>query len=246
MVTGKNGLEPDPKKVKAIVEMNRPQNRKDLQSYLGMVNYLSQFSPYITELSVPLRQLNRNDVPFEWLPQHERAFNALKTEIASSKTLQFFDSKKPVIIEVDASGYGLGASLLQPVNSTTSDENLTDVKNLQPVAYASKGLTDAEQRYANIEREMLAVVFGLERFHHYTYGRKVKVITDHKPLVSIMKKSIVRAPPRLARMMLRLQKYDIELTYIPGKHIALADALSRVDPIDGPEVKGLNIQVHEF
>ena len=102
--------------------------------------------------------------------------------------------KKPVVLEVDASGYGLGAALLQPVDPNLTDDELTNTDNLRPVAYASKSLSETEQRYANIEREMLAVVFGLERFHHYTYGRKVRVISDHKPLASILKKSISDPP----------------------------------------------------
>ena len=239
MVTGANGLEPDPKKIKAIVDMKPPTCVKDLQSFLGVVNYLSGFSPYVAELAAPLRKLLRTDSVFCWTPEYDRAFNAIKKEMASPKILKFFDAKKPVVLEVDSSGHGLGAALMQP-----SDSN--NYKSLKPVAYASKTLSDAETRYANIEREMLAIVFGMERFHHYTYGRKVNVITDHKPLVAIMKKPVSSAPPRLARMLLRLQKYDINLEYSPGKELKLADALSRVDPLPGKEIQGLDLTVHEF
>jgi len=162
MVTGENGLEPDPKKVQAILDMKRPENKKDLQSYLGMVNYLARFSPYIAELSIPLRDLLKKDVPFIWTFHHQKAFNALKAELSSPKILRYFDSQKPVVLEVDASGYGLGAALLQLGECVVNDDLVTDTENLQPVAYASKGLSEAEQRYANIEREMLAVLFGLE------------------------------------------------------------------------------------
>ena len=239
MITGSNGLEPDPNKVQAIVEMNPPTNVKDLQSFLGVVNYLSGFSPYVAELATPLRQLLRKDSVFIWTPEYNRAFNAIKKEMASPKVLKFFDHDKPVILEVDASGHGLGAALLQPANDSRNS-------NLQPVVYASKTLSDTEKRYANIEREMLAIVFAVERFHHYTYGRKIQVITDHKPLVAILKKGISSAPPRLARMLLRLQKYDIELEYTPGKQLKLADALSRIDPCPGKEIEGLDMTVHEF
>ena len=115
----------------------------------------------------------------------------------------------------DASGSGLGAALLQEG---------------RPIAYTSRALTDTETRYAPIELEMLAIVFSLEKFHQYTYGRHTIVHSDHKPLESIMKKPLHKAPRRLQGMMLRLQMYDIEVRYQQGKTMALADALSRAHP----------------
>jgi len=97
----------------------------------------------------------------------------------------------------------------------------------KPIAFASRSLTDAETRYAQIEKELLAVLFGLERFNQYTYGRQVQVESDHKPLESILKKPLSAAPPRLQRMLLRLQKYSFDLTYCPGKELIVADTLSR-------------------
>jgi len=97
----------------------------------------------------------------------------------------------------------------------------------QPIAYASRALTDTETRYAQIEKEMLAIVFSVEKFNQYTYGRPVNVQSDHKPLESILKKSLDRAPRRLQGMMMRLQSYDIKVTYTQGKQMYLADTLSR-------------------
>ena len=102
---------------------------------------------------------------------------------------QYFDSAKPVTIEVDASLCGHGATLIQ---------------DRGPVEYRSKLLTETETHYSNIEREMLAVVHGLEKLHYYAYGRHVTVETDHKPLEAILKKHLSTAPPRIARMMLRI------------------------------------------
>ena len=93
---------------------------------------------------------------------------------------------------------------------------------------------------------MLAVVHGLEKFHYFAYGRHVTVETDHKPLESIFKKHISSAPPRIARMMLRIQKYDVEIKYVPGKDIPVADALSRVSPCPGDTIDGLDVSVHEL
>ena len=103
----------------------------------------------------------------------------------------------------------------------------TLMQNNQPIAYASRALTKTEQNYAQIEKELLAVVFGMEKFHQYTYGRKVYVESYHKPLESLYKKPLYHAPKRLQRMFLRLQRYDIELKYKQGKHMYIADTLSR-------------------
>jgi len=118
-------------------------------------------------------------------------------------------------LQCDASESGLGFSLLQEG---------------QPVAYGARGLTSAEKNYAQIEKEMLAIVVGCEKFEQYIYGLKTRVETDHKPLVSITNKPIHRTPKRLQRMLLRLQKYDIELVYKKGKEMYIADALSRAYP----------------
>ena len=136
-----------------------------------------------------------------------------------------------MIIQVDAYSRGLGATLLQEKG---------------PIEYRSKLLTETESRYSNIEREMLAVVHGLEKFHYYVYGRGVTVETDHKPLEAIFKKHLTAAPPRIARMMLRVQKYDAEIKYVQGKNIPLADALSRISPCPGDTIEGLDVSVHEL
>ena len=126
-------------------------------------------------------------------------------------TLAYFDCTKPVVIQIDASEYGLGAALLQ---------------DGRPIAFASKTLTDIETRYANIEHECLSVCFGLEKFHTYVYGQHITVQNNHKPLEMIQKKPIHAAPPCLQCMLLCLQKYDYTIVYRPGKEMALADCLS--------------------
>ena len=151
--------------------------------------------------------------------------------ITSPGSLQYFDASKLVTIQVDASTRGLGATLLQDKG---------------PVEYRSKLLTETEKRYSNIEREMLGIVHGLEKFHYYAYGRHVTVETDHKPLETIFKKHLSSAPPRITRMMLRIQKYDVDIKYVPGKDIPLADALSRLNPCPADTIQGLDVSVHEL
>ena len=125
-----------------------------------------------------------------WTPSTDSTFQQLKQWICNtllSTTLAYYDGTQPLTIQTDASEYGLGTALLQ---------------NNRPIAFASKTLTDVETRCANIEHECLSVVFGLDKFHSYIYGRHITVFNDHKPLEMITKKPIYAAPPRLQRMLL--------------------------------------------
>ena len=120
--------------------------------------------------------------------------------------LQYFDPNTEIFIEADASLVGLGACLLQrdkTVDCPRSDEYY----NLRPIAFTSKSLTETEQRYSNIERELLAVVYALERFHQYTYSLHVTVLSDHKPLETVTARGINCAPARLQRMLYRAERY---------------------------------------
>ena len=129
--------------------------------------------------------------------------------------LKFYDPDREIKISSDASKSGLGAVLLQKH------------EGWMPVAYASRVMTTAETRYAQIEKEMLAITFACERFHQYIYGQPVQIETDHKPLVSIFKKSLSECPIRIQRLMIRLQKYELNVEFTPGKFMHTADALSR-------------------
>ena len=163
--------------------------------------------------------LCKKDTLFTWESSQQAAFEAIKKEITSAPVLAYFDQSKASTIQSDVSKKGLGAVLLQ-------DD--------KPVIYASRALTETE-RYSNIERELLSVVFALERFHHYVYGYTATVQTDHKPLVSLWKKSIVSNSPRLQRLLLRLSQYDVNIEYLKGKDNVMADALSRVSPQAAPK-----------
>ena len=210
--------------------MDPSSSLADLQTFLGMVQFLSRFVPNLASIAASLWALTKKTSEFVWSPEHQSAVDRIKKAILAPTSLQYFDSTQPVTIQVDASQRGLGAVLLQADG---------------PVEFASKLLTATESRYSNIEREMLAVLFGLEKFHYYAYGRHVVVESDHKPLEAIFKKHLSSAPPRIARMMLRIQKYDAEIKYVPGKDIPVADALSRISSCYGEAVQGLDVSVHE-
>ncbi|XP_060070555.1 uncharacterized protein K02A2.6-like [Ylistrum balloti] len=207
-----DGLKPDPEKVKAVSEMPDPTDIAGVRRFIGFVNYLSKFMPGLSDKCEPLRKLTVQDAEWCWMDTHKKAMKEIKDLVNSKPVLKYFNPKEDLTLQCDASEKGLGAAIMQ---------------NGQPIAYASRALTDVETRYAQIEKELLAVVFGLEKFHHYVYGRFVLVQSDHKPLEMIIKKSIHSSPKRLQRMLLRLQKYDFNITYHPGKEMYLADTLSR-------------------
>ena len=142
--------------------------------------------------------------------------------------MAYFDKDKKHYIQTDTSLKGLGAVLLQDGH---------------PVVYASRSLTPAEKQYSNIERELLAVVFAMERLHHYVYGYTVTVETDHKPLVSIWCKTIATASPRLQHLLLRLAQYDLDTVYLKVKKNVIADALSSISPKRGEEHNSQELEV---
>ena len=142
-----------------------------------MVNYLNRFSVKLAEYTAPLRELTKKCVHFRWKPYHQAALDRIKKELSSPRVISYYDSNPatPTILQCDASQIGLGAWLRQDSNGSE-----------QIVAMASRSLTDTEKRYSNIERECLAVVFGLEKFEYYLHGREVVVETDHSPLEQIL------------------------------------------------------------
>ena len=208
----RDGLKPDSEKVKAVKEMPTPQNKNDVRRFIGFINYLSKFLPKLSDMCEPLRRLTTDDVTWCWLTTHDEAMNKIKDAVCRDPVLQYFDLTKELVLQADASEKGLGAALMQEGH---------------PIAYASRALTDTETRYAQIEKELLATLFGLERFNTYTYGRPVLVQSDHKPLEMIQKKHLQRAPKRLQRMLLDMAVYDYTIVYTPGKQMFLADTLSR-------------------
>ncbi len=200
--------------------MQPPDDVPSLQSFLGLINYLNRLSPVLADLTAPIRALCQKGTVFAWDRSQQVAFGAIKDEITKTPVLAYFDRNKNSFIQADASMKGLGAVLLQ---------------DGQPVIYTSRSFTPAEQRYSNIERELLSIVFAMERLHNYVYGYRVVVQTDRKPLESIWKKSIAASSPRLQRLLLRLAPYDIDVQYLLGRENVIADALSRVSPLPVPE-----------
>ena len=215
------GIRPDPEKIKALSEMPRPSNVKDIQRLLGMVNFLAPFIPNMSQVTSPLRNLIKKEIQWHWGPEHEKSIQDITEILGKDPVLKLFDPKEKATIQCDSSSEGLGACLLQEG---------------QPIAYASKALTDSEKNWAQIEKEMLAIVFAAEHFHDYIFGQEIEVQSDHKPLQSIIKKPIHKASPRMQVMMLRLLRYNLEVKYRPGPQMFVADALSRAFPAHRKEM----------
>ena len=201
-VLSPDGLQPDPEKVKAIGEMPTPTDKQSIQRLLGMTIYLQKFSPRLLEVMTPLRKLTKHDNEFLWDEQvHGVALEETKKILSTTPVQRYFDLGAIPTLQCDACMHGLGACLMQDGH---------------PVAYASRSLTPTEVQYAQIEKELLAIVFGMEKFETYLYGRKVLVKFDFKPLEAIFKKSLLNAPKRLQRMLLRLQRYEFGVSYKKG------------------------------
>ena len=211
-ITGE-GMKPTPERIQALQELSEPRNFGELESVLGMLAYVSKFIPNLSEINAPLRELKKSK-EWRWGFEHRVAFKNIKQVLGSSPCLKYYNVAEPILISVDASAKGLGAAAIQADGV---------------VAYASRALTNTEQKYAQIEKEMLAVVFGCLRFHKLIYGKSDVVIqSDHKPLEALAKKPLHKAPMRIQKMKLKLQPYTFDLVYVKGKDIGLADCLSRL------------------
>ena len=225
-----NGIRPDPKKVEDVHQMPTPQDKDDLQRCLGLFTYMASYIPNYAERASTLRDLLKKDVPFLWQDDHQHAFDELKRSIDPESCLKYFDPREETTLEVDASQKGLGACLLQ---------------GGRPIAFASKSLSPAQANYSNIERETLALVFGVTRFHTYLFGKMFTVETDHKPLEMIWKKPLGSAPPRLQRILIKIQGYDCQVRYKPGKNMVISDTLSRLPNPSKRQDVPLDLQVDE-
>jgi transposase InsO family protein len=210
-----NGVKADPDKIKVIQDMPRPTCVKEVQRFTGFIQYLAKFLPKLSDMCEPLRRLTQKGAGWCWESQQENAFQECKRLATTSPVLRYYDDTKPLTLQVDASEKSVGASLLQEG---------------QPVYFAARALTSTEQRYACIERECLAICFGCDKFDQYLAGKPdVTVVeSDHKPLETIFKKSVLSAPKRLQRMLMKLQRYNVDVQYRKGDTMYISDMLSRI------------------
>lgn len=191
------GIQPIKEKIKAIQDSPRPTNLKELQAFLGMLNYYSCYIPNVTNILVPLNKLLAKDAPWEWNQEQEQAWDQAKSALNSSQLLEHYSLEKELTLACDASPYGLGCVL----------SHILEDGSERPISYASRTLTPAEKNYSQLDKESAALMFGVRKFHTYLYGRHFKAYTDHKPLLGLFKseKAIPHmASPRIQRWALHV------------------------------------------
>ena len=210
------GCKPALSRIEALQGMTRPTNRAEVRSLLGMAQYSSQFIPNFSELTAPLRELNKDSVQWKWGKDQEEVFKKLQTCLTQESVLGYYEVGLPTKLMVDAGPSGLGLILFQ-----------SKKKGWQPVVCASRSLTEVEKRYSQLEKEALAIRWGCERCYDYLIGSpKFVVVTDHQPLIPIFNNVNSRPPLRIERWIMYLQQFDFKLVYSPGETNG-ADYLSR-------------------
>ena len=173
--------------------MSAPTNKKEVQSFIKIINYLSKFSARLSEIVEPIRELAKYKVPFNWGPEHQSLFTHMKHEIASTPILAYYNPKKQTVLQTDATIKGLGPCLLQEE---------------KPVYFASKALTDAQQGHVAIESESLAIALAMKKFHHFLYASHFFLEMGQKSLEEILFKSIYQATSRLQTILIRILPYN--------------------------------------
>ena len=216
-----DGVHTTEEKVRAVVDAPTPQDVTQLKSYLGLLTYYHRFLPNLSTEAAPLYLLLKDGQKWEWTSSQEQVFQKTKQMLVDAPVLAHYDAQAPLVVSADASPYGVGAVL-----SIVDDQGRE-----RPVAYASRSLAPAEKNYSQLEKEALAVIFGVKKFHQFVYGRSFQIKSDHKPLLGLLGN---RKPlpdvvsPRVIRWRMTLQAYQCQLVYSPGVCQANSDALSRL------------------
>ncbi|UYV60823.1 K02A2.6-like [Cordylochernes scorpioides] len=194
-----------------------PNGIQELKQFLGMVNFSARFVPNLAEISHPINKLLSKKEEWIWGDDQDRAFDQIKKNLTSAPGLALYDPSLPITVSADASSFGLGAVIWQTKDGLR-----------QVIAYASRTLSETEKRYAQIEKEALAITWACEKFKQYIQGLVITLETDHKPLVPIFtSKNIDDLTPRIQRLRLRIMRYSYKIVHTPGKNLIVADALSR-------------------
>ena len=228
----RGGVKVAESKAAAVRDWPVPQNVADIQSFMGLIGYHREFVKGLAELAEPLYQLTAAKAKWEWTPERQKAFDDLRHTLTSAPVLAYPDPKLPFILDVDASGVGIGAELIQVVDGVE-----------RVIAYASHRLTPAQRNYCTTRRELLAVVKYTNQFRHYLLGRRFTIRTDHSSLTWLCR--FKHPEGQLARWLEELSQYDMKLVHRQGAKHGNADALSR-RPDDDPFCKhyssGIDVQ----
>ena len=220
-------------KLDAIRKMPAPKNVKEIESFLGMVGYYGKFIKNLSDKAAPMNYLRKKDVQWSWGPTEQRAFENVIEALLSQEMLVHYDPNIPVVLATDASDYGLGAVIYHTYPDGTE----------KVIAFASRTLTKSEKNYAQIDKEALGIVYGIEYFNQYLYGKKFTLLTDHQPLVHIFgpkHEMPVIAAKRTHRWAVKLMGYQFDIQYRRTDEFGNADGLSRLPlPNEMPTVMAI-------
>ncbi|MDA8002261.1 MAG: Ty3/Gypsy family RNase HI domain-containing protein, partial [Alphaproteobacteria bacterium] len=204
-----DGIQPSAEKVRALMEAPRPENTTQLRSFLGLLNFYNKFLPQSSTWLAPLHQLLKQNAKWAWGKEQDLAFKKAQEALLSSDVLVHYNQDLPLILECDASPYGVGAVLSHEMEDGST----------KPVSFASRSLTPTEKRYAHLDKEALAIIFGVKRFHLYLAGRKFSIVSDHRPLQYLFaetKPVPAVASAGIQHWALTLSAYDYTIRYKPG------------------------------
>lgn len=214
LITNK-GITTDPAKDDVIRNYPVPTSADEVRRFVAFCNYYRRFIPKFADIAKSLNALLKKNKPFLWNKECQESFETLKEKLMRPPVLQYPDFTKPFILTTDASNYALGAVLSQ-------GEVGTDL----PISYASKSLSKHDLNKPTIEKELLAIHWGINFFRPYLYGRDFIVVTDHRPLISLF--SHKNPSSKMTRIRMDLSDYNFEIQYKKGKINTNADALSRI------------------
>jgi hypothetical protein len=214
------GIRPDPSKIAAILEFSSPATclphlrLTTLRSFLGIVSYYRRFVEHFASIATPLYRLLKKKTQWIWGKEEETAFQQLKSVLVSAPLLAHHEAGGDLELHTDASGYGLGAVLMQKVTT-----------EFHPIAYLSRRLFPAEANYHSNELECLALVWALSKLRYYLYGRPFRVKTDNNVVRWLCQKKEIKG--KFARWVIEMQEFDFSIEHLKGVDNRVADALSR-------------------
>lgn len=225
-VLSEGGVKANPDKILAISRAPVPRDVTQLKAFIGMVSFYQKFAKNMNVTLSPLFKLLHEGAEWDWDENCQNSFDDCKTELCSNNVLTHYDPNKSITVTCDACDDGIGAVLSHSICGRE-----------HPVLFASRTLSTAERNYPILHREALAIVFAMEKFYKYVYGKHVSIVTDHKPLEGVLGKRGAKSAvvaSRLQRYVIRLSIFDYTIRYVPGKDIANADCLSRLPLNDAP------------
>lgn len=235
-VISKDGIKMDPNKVKAVQNFQPPQNRKQVQAFLGFINFYRKYIRDLSEMTSRLSELLKKETPWRWTDQHQVSFMEIKRAFLEDIIIQYPDFQECFYLSTDASRTAIGAELFQ----------LDKDGKHRTLGFISRTLKAPERNYHTTELELLAIVFACKKFRNHILGYPIKVLTDHKALEFLKQCQLLNA--RLTRWSISLQEFNLEIIHVPGKENIGADTLTRYPQgeLDFEQQNHINVVINKL